>query len=373
LNLPPFAVIALALLNTNGISATATDYGKMPDGRTVKHYTLTNAHGLRVTLLDYGATLASVETPDRHGVLADITLGYDDFAGWLGDPSHFGVSVGRFANRIADGKFTLDGKTYSLAKNNSPGGIPCHLHGGLVGFDKVLWTGRTQQRKDATGVEFTYISRDGEEGYPGTLTTKVTYWLSENDELAIEYHATTDRTTILNLTNHAYWNLSGDARQPITGHRLELDADAMLPVNAGLIPTGERRPVKGTPFDFTTQQEISARLGESDEQLKYGNGYDHCWIIRGESGLRRAARVHEPKSGRVLELYTDHPGVQFYSGNFLKGVSKGKGGVVYQFRTGFCLEPENFPDAPNQPSFPSAVLKPGEIYRRTILWRFSTE
>lgn len=366
-------MLLLAVINSGAMEVITRDYGTMPDGRTVKHYTLTNSHGLQVSLLDYGATLASVKTPDRHGVLADITLGYDHLAGWLGDPSHFGVTVGRFANRIAAGKFVLDGTTYTLATNNSPGGIPCHLHGGVASFDKKLWIGKAVKKTNASGVEFSYASADGEEGYPGKLTAKVTYWLAENDELAIEFQATTDRTTIVNLTNHAYWNLTGDPRQPITSHLLELQADALLPVNAGLIPTGERLPVAGTPFDFTTSREIGARIGESHEQLQRGKGYDHCWIVRGESGLRLAARLHDPQSGRRLELHTDQPGVQFYSGNFLKGLSKGKDGIVYQFRTGLCLEPENFPDAPNQPSFPSARLEPGQVYQRAIVWRFSAK
>lgn len=372
-NLVWFVVVLLvagvpAAMGTAVVSA----YGTLPDGREMKKYTLTSARGIQVSLLDYGATLASVVTPDRNGVMADITLGYDEPEGWLTDPSHFGVTVGRFANRIADGKFILDGKSYTLATNNSPGGIPCHLHGGVVGFDRRLWSGRLVQKTGADGVEFEYVSADGEEGYPGELSTKVTYWLDEAGDLTIEYHATTNRTTIVNLTNHVYWNLTGSPVHPILDHQLQLESDLMLPVNAGLIPTGERAHVKDTPFDFTKLRSVGEMIEEDHEQLRLGNGYDHCWIIREGEGVRLAAQLYEPQSGRVVELFTDQPGVQFYSGNFLKGVSRGKDGVVYQFRTGLCLEPEAFPDSPNQPTFPSTVLQPGEEYQRTILWRFTT-
>ena len=352
---------------------STSHYGTLPDGSAIRCYTLTNLHGLRVTLLDYGATVASVEIPDRHGRRIDVTHGYDDLTGWLGNTSYFGANVGRYANRIAHGKFTLDGKIHTLATNNAPGGIPCHLHGGNMGFDKKLWAGRAVKKPGALGVEFTYVSPDGEEGYPGTVAVKITHWLTEKNELVIEYHATTDQPTIINLTNHTYWNLTGNPRQQITGHKVQLESDAVLAVDQGLIPTGSKQPVKGTPFDFTRPQEIGSRIGVDDALLRVGNGYDHCWVLREENGLRLAARVEEPQSGRVLELFTDQPGVQFYTGNFLNGTAVGKGGVNYDFRTAFCLEPQGFPDAPNQPHFPSANLRPGQVYEHVLMYRFSTQ
>lgn len=372
--LASLALLATLFEITPGAAAAAepANYGTLPDGRIVKSYVLTNTHGLRAVLLDYGATLQSLEVPDRAGRLADVTLGYDTLPGWLGNTSYFGVMVGRYANRIAGGKFTIDGKSYQLATNNDPGGIPCHLHGGPEGFHRKLWAGRARERAGARGVEFTYTSRDGEEGYPGTLTAKVTYWLTDQDELAIECEATTDQRTVVNLAHHTYWNLTGDPKKPILNHELMLAADTMLPVNAGLIPAGNLAPVDGTPFDFRAPRAIGSRIGAADEQLKLGNGYDHCWVLRSGTGTRLAARVHDPESGRVMEFFTDQPGVQFYSGNFLDGTAKGKRGVAYAFRTGLCLESESYPDSPNQPAFPAAVLQPGAAYRHNMLWRFST-
>ena len=356
-----------------GLSAVdAIDYGKLPDGRPVKSFILKNTHGLKAVILEYGATLASLETPDRNSKLADITLGYDTLQGWLSNTSHFGATVGRYANRIANGKFTLDGKTYILATNNSPGGVPCSLHGGKAGFDKKLWSGRPVERPGASGVELAYTSPDGEEGYPGTLQAKVTYWLTDKDELEMHFEAETDKPTVVNLTNHTYWNLTGDPRQDILGHRLYLESKEMLPVNAGLIPTGKTEEVDGNPFDFTRERPIGERISAPVEQIKFGNGFDHCWVLSGEKGVRLAAHAYEPKSGRVLELFTDQPGLQFYSGNFLNGSAKGKGGTPYRFRTAFCLEPEKLPDSPNQPQFQSAVLRPGETYRHTSVFRFYT-
>ena len=351
---------------------TSSHYGSLPDGRAVQQYVLTNARGVRVALLDYGATLASVEIPDRHGKPGEVTHGHDDLTGWVDNKSYFGATVGRFANRIAGGKFTLDGKSHQLAANNTPGGIPCHLHGGVSGFDRKLWSARSVQNPGANGVEFSYVSPDGEEGYPGTLSVKITYWLTEKNELRLEFRATTDQPTIVNLTNHTYWNLSGDPHHPITGHSVQLESDAVLEINAGMIPTGSRLPVKGTTFDFTQPTPIGRQIGTADSQLKIGNGYDHCWILRG-SGLRLAARVHEPTTGRTLELFTDQPGLQLYTGNFLDGTANGRAGATYPFRTAFCLEPQRFPDAPNQPEFPSATLRPGEVYEHTLVYRFSAE
>lgn len=347
-------------------------FGKLPDGREAKLFTLTNKNGLRAKLTDLGATLVSMEVPDKAGKLADVTHGFDSPEGYLSDGNpYFGATVGRFGNRIKDGKFTLDGKEYTLATNNEPGGIPCHLHGGKVGFNKVMWTGEANEA--ANSVTFTYVSKDGEEGYPGTLTTKVTYTLTDADELKWEVAATTDAPTIINIVHHSYWNLSGDPATSINDHVLMLDADKYLPTNAGLIPTGELAPVAGTPMDFTQPTAIGDRVGADFEALKLGGGYDHAWVLTPKPGVRLAARLKDPKSGRVLEISTDKPAIQFYGGNFLDGKVAGKGGVNYAHRTALCLETENFPDAPNQPSFPSAVLRPGETYTHVMVHKFSAE
>jgi aldose 1-epimerase len=365
---------AAALLTMTPLKASDIQtavYGKLGDGREVKIFILTNAHGLTARVTEYGAILVGLTVPDRNGHLADVTLGYDTLAGWLTSTNYFGASVGRFGNRIAHGKFTLDGQSYTLATNNSPGGIPCHLHGGIKGFDKVLWHGAPILKKDARGVALTYTSRDGEEGYPGTLQVKVTYWLTDADELIWEAEATTDKPTVLNLAHHTYWNLSGDPTKPITDETLMLAADSYLPTDAGLIPTGVVAPVANTPMDFRTPTVIGSRIAADFEALKFGGGYDHCWVLPKGPGVRLAAVVRDLSSGRTMEVLTDQPGIQFYSGNFLDGTAAGKGGVKYQQRTGLCLETENFPDAPNHPDFPSAVLRPGQTYHHTMVIRFS--
>ena len=346
-------------------------WGEMPDGREVALFTLTNANGLRARVTEYGAILVSLETPDRQGKLADVTHGYDTLDGWLTNTSYFGATVGRFANRIAHGKFTLDGKEHQLATNNSPGDIPCHLHGGITGFDKVLWSGTAT----ADGVELTYLAKDGEEGYPGNLSVKVTYRLTDDNELIWQAEATTDAPTIINMAHHSYWNLGGDPAASINNHELMLAADHYLPTNAGLIPTGEIAPVAGTPMDFTTPTAIGARVEADFEALKFGGGYDHAWVLRKspDSAPQLAARLKDPASGRVMDILTDQPAVQFYGGNFLDGTVAGKGGVEYAHRTALCLETENFPDAPNQPDFPSAILRPGETYTHTMIHRFSVD
>lgn len=345
-------------------------FGTMPDGRAVKIFTLTNANGLKARVTEYGAILVSMEVPDKAGKLADVTHGYDTLEGWLSNTSYFGASVGRFGNRIKDGKFTLDGKEYQLATNNKPGGIPCHLHGGPKGFDKVLWSGRAMGN-DA--VEFTYVSPDGEEGYPGNLTVKVTYTLTADNELVWKANATTDAPTILNIVHHSYWNLSGDPRSSINDHELTLHAPHYLPTNSGLIPTGEIAPVAGTPMDFTQATTIGARVNAGTEALTFGGGYDHCWVLEKGEGVKPAARLKDPETGRVMEISTDQPAVQFYGGNFLDGSVSGKGGVKYGHRSALCLETEGFPDAPNKPAFPSCVLRPGETYTHVMIHRFSVE
>ena len=367
-------VAAIAMVTMSNLTSAAdietAVYGKLDDGREVKIFTLANAKGVTARVMEYGAILVGVEVPDSKGRTADVTLGYDTLSGWLGSPSYFGATVGRFGNRIAHGKFTLDGKEYSLATNNSPGGIPCHLHGGLKGFDKVLWRGETVRKAGARGVALTYASKDGEEGYPGTLQVRVTYWLTDANELIWEAEATTDKPTIVNLAHHTYWNLSGDPTKPITGHLLMLAADSYLPTDKGLIPTGKVAPVAGTPMDFRTPMAIGSRVNADFEALKLGGGYDHCWVLRSGIGTRLAARVTDPASGRIMEVLTDQPGVQFYCGNFLDGTVSGKKGVNIGFRTGLCLETEGFPDAPNHPDFPSTVLRPGQTYHYTMIVRF---
>lgn len=347
-------------------------YGKLPDGHEVKLFTITNGNGMIAKVVQYGATLVSLEVPDRDGTISDVTHGYDDLEGWLANTSYFGATVGRYGNRIAHGKFSLDGKDYTLATNNEPGGIPCHLHGGTIGFDKVLWSGETFDTPDSSGVALTYVSKDGEEGYPGTLTTVITYSLTNDNELIWEAHATVEgSSTPVNIVHHNYWNLSNDQMSSINDHLPTLPAERYLPTNAGLIPTSEISPVAGTPFDFTIPTSIGARLEEENEALKFGGGYDHCWVLRKGKGIRHAATLHDPKTGRTMEIHSDQPGIQFYGGNSLDGTVAGKGGRKYPFRSACCLETGAFPDSPNQKNFPSSILKPGETYTHTMVHKFS--
>ncbi len=371
------AAILLSLTACNKPATVTTSsglqqetYGKMPDGTEVKIFTLTNKNGLKARVTEYGAILVSMETPDKSGKSADITHGYDTLDGWLTNTSYFGATVGRFGNRIANGKFTLDGKEYTLATNNDPGDIPCHLHGGIKGFDKVLWSGNPVGE---SGVEFTYVSKDGEEGYPGNLTVKVTYSLNDDNELKWEAKATTDAPTVINLVHHTYWNLSGDPTTTINDHLLTLNAPSYLPTNAGLIPTGQIAQVADTPMDFTKPTPIGERLEADFEPLKFGGGYDHAWVLEKSEGLRLAAKLKDPKSGRVMEISTNQPAIQFYGGNFLDGTVTGKSGVKYAHRTALCLETEGFPDAPNKQNFPSSVLRPGETYHHVMIHQFSAE
>jgi aldose 1-epimerase len=319
---------------------------------------------------NYGAALVSLKIPDRNEKASDIVLGYDNLEGYKQDKSFFGATIGRYGNRIAKGEFTLDGTAFHLPKNDGSNS----LHGGSKGFNKRVWTAADRSQADAEVLELTYTSQDGEEGYPGTLKVKVIYTLpAESNELRIDYSATTDKDTVVNLTNHSYFNLSGVANQEIVDHQLLLHAQKFTPVDATLIPTGELRAVAGTPFDFTKATPIGARINQDDEQLKFGKGYDHNWVLEHGhgNGLQLAAEVSEPTSGRVLEVLTTEPGIQFYSGNFLDGTVRGKGRQRYGHRTGFCLETQHFPDSPNHPNFPSTVLKPGENYLSTTVFRFS--
>jgi aldose 1-epimerase len=374
-NLLPFVALVLltATLHANGTDrkVQVSDFGKTADGISVYRYTLTNDRGMEAAVISYGATLVSLKVPDRNGKIADVVLGYDTLDGYEQGASYFGGTIGRYGNRIAGGKFTLDGKAFQIPTNDGPNS----LHGGTIGFNKRIWTAVDRSRSDAEVLELSYTSPDGEEGYPGTLKVKVTYTLpAESNELRIDYLATTDKDTVLNLTNHSYFNLTGDASQTILDHQLTLHALRFTPVDSTLIPTGEERAVQGTPLDFTKPTAIGARINRDDEQLKFGKGYDHNWVLEktDKVGLQLAAEVFEPTSGRVLEVLTTEPGVQFYSGNFLDGTAKGKGGQLYAYRTGLALETQHFPDSPNHPKFPSTELKPGQIYRSTTVLRFST-
>jgi len=343
-------------------------FGTTKDGVDVDLYTLTNANGMSADITNYGGIIVRFYAPDRHGKLADVVLGYDQLADYIKDTPYFGALIGRYGNRIAKGRFTLDGVEYKLAPNN----MGTHLHGGLKGFDKVVWDATPFQGNDAVGLKLTYLSRDGEEGYPGNLQCTVRYSLTNDNALKIEYQATTDKATPVNLTNHSYFNLAGQGSGDILGHELMLNADRFLPVDSTLIPTGKLEPVKGTPMDFTKPTAIGARVNENFEQLKLGKGYDHCWVLnKKDAEMSLAARVYEPKTGRVMEVLTTEPAIQFYCGNFLDGSNVGKGGKVYKFRYGFCLETEHYPDSPNHPQFPSTILRPGETYRTTTVYRFS--
>lgn len=343
-------------------------YGVTEGGQGVDLYTLANDAGMRVGILTFGGIIASLEVPDRRGRRANVVLGLSSLDGYARRSPHFGAVVGRFANRIAGGRFAIDGVRYRLDTNNGPNA----LHGGRNGFDKRVW-----QAADTEGETLIlgYLSRDGEEGYPGNLAVKVAYRLGETDELRIDYQATTDQPTIVNLTNHSYFNLAGEGEGDVLDHVVSIDADFFTPTDATQIPTGELRPVRDTPFDFTTPRSVGERIRLDDEQLRLARGYDHNWVLRraDRSGVRPAARVFDPATGRILEVLTDRPGVQFYTGNSLTGELAGPSGRTYRQSDGLCFETQAFPDAPNQPAFPSAVLRPGEVFRSTTIFRFSTD
>lgn len=344
-------------------------FGTMADGRNVRIFTLSNRHGLRARMTEYGAILVSMEAPDRNGRMADITLGFDTLDAWIErNEPYFGATIGRIGNRIGGGGFMLEGKRYPMAANSDGDGHPCHLHGGWKGFDKVLWHGRVASDQS---VEFFYRSPDGEEGYPGNLDAKVTYTLTDDNELIWEAEAVSDAPTVVNMVHHTYWNLSGNPTSTVLDHVVEIAAGHFLPTDAGMIPTGEIAPVAGTPLDFITPHAVGARIEEDFEALRLAGGYDHCWVMEKSAGTRFAARACHPESGRVMDVFTDQPGIQFYTGNFLDGSIAGKGDVRYPHRSGLCFESENFPDAPNKPQFPSCVLRPGETYRHVLIHRFS--
>jgi len=343
-------------------------FGKTTDGTPVDIYTLRNRNGVEARICNYGGIVVSLKAPDRNGQMGDVVLGFDNLEDYIKSSPFFGCLVGRYGNRIARGKFTLEGKEYSLVTNNYPNA----LHGGTKGFDKVVWEGKSIASAQGPALELHYLSKDGEEGYPGNLSVTALYTLTDDNGLKLDYTATTDKATVINLTQHSYFNLAG--KGDILNHVVRMPADKFTPVDSTLIPTGELKPVEGTPFDFRKPTAIGARINEADEQLKFGNGYDHNWVFNKPVGkLGLMARVSEPTTGRVLEVLSTEPGLQFYTGNFLDGSLKGKEGRVYQFRNAFCMEPQHFPDSPNHPQFPSVVLKPGQVYKNTIIYRVSTE
>ncbi len=363
------------IMATQNNTVEKTVFGTLPDGTAADIYTLTNASGMTVKITNYGGIVTSMRVPDKNGELGEVVLGFDTLAPYLdslykAECPYFGAIIGRYGNRIAKGKFTLDGKTYPLATNNEEN----HLHGGNIGFDKVLWHAEPINTSEP-GLKLTHASKDGEEGYPGNLNVTVVYTLTDANELKISYEATTDKPTPVNLTNHSYFNLSGGLAKDILGHELTMQADQYVAVNAGLIPTGQLLPVQNTPMDFTAPHKI----GERSEQVfsgkgAPGKGYDHCFVFsRQGGGLESLVRVHDPQSGRVLEVLTTEPGVQFYTGNFLEGNLTGHGGVVYGNHGGFCLETQHLPDSPNQPKFPNTILRPGETFRSETVYRFSTQ
>lgn len=347
-------------------------FGQLPDGRGATLHTLVNARGARADITDYGATVVRLFVPDRAGQLADVVLGYNSVADYARAQLYVGAVVGRVGNRIAQGRFTLDGKTYALATNNAPVGRPCHLHGGNVGFDRVLWSATPELQAGTPILTLRHLSRDGEEGYPGNLDVVVRYALTNDNVLRVDYRATTDRATPVNLTQHAYFNLKGEGRGDVLDHELTLNASRYTPVDAGLIPTGRLASVGGTPLDFTTPHRIGARVNAPHEQVKIAGGYDHNFVLDGPvRQLAFAARVAEPASGRVMEVWTEEPGVQFFCGDLPAGQPAGKGGSPYTGRAGLCLETQHFPDSPNQPDFPDTILRPGAEYRTSTEFRFT--
>ncbi|TPG42520.1 galactose mutarotase [Sphingomonas koreensis] len=367
-----WGIASMTALSAHAADASRSAFGQLADGTRIDQVTLTNDHGVSAAVMTLGAALQSLVAPDRDGKPDDIVLGYDTPAEYLADPQYFGASVGRFANRIAKGRFSLDGKTYQLETNDGPN----TLHGGLKGFDKRVWTISEVKSGPVPSVTMTYHSADGEGGYPGAVVVSATYTLDNDDALTIRYQASTDKPTIVNISNHSYWALAGQhAPAGVMGELLTIDATAFTPIDETLIPTGEIRPVAGTPFDFRTPMTIGARVRDSrDDQIRFGRGYDHNFVIDGAAGtMRRAARLEDRTTGRVLEVWSKAPGLQFYSGNFLDAKTRGKGGRLYREGDAVVFEPQLFPDAPNHPDFASARLEPGQTYSNTIVFRFSTE
>ena len=348
---------------------TKESFGKTETGENVDLYTLRNTHGVEAKITNFGGIVVSLKVPDRNGKFDDVVLGFSNLDGYLKQGPYFGALIGRYGNRIAKGRFTLNGVEYKLAVNNGEN----HLHGGIKGFDKVVWTGKEMNTRLGPAVVLTYLSKDGEEGYPGNLNVRVVYTLTNNNELKIEYSATSDKDTVTNLTHHSYFNLAGEGNGDILNTRVTINGNRFVPTDAGSIPLGELRKVAGTPFDFLTAHAIGERINQDDEQLKFGSGYDHTWVINGRAGVMRlAATAYEATSGRFMQVWTTEPGVQFYTGNFLDGTLTGKAGKIYPRRSGFCFETQHYPDSPNQPSFPTTTLKKGATYKSTTIYRFSS-
>jgi aldose 1-epimerase len=346
---------------------TRAPWGATPGGDTVWQYTLVNRRGMTVRAITLGAIITNIVVPDRDKKLDDVVLGMTDVEGYLTKSPYFGAIAGRYANRIAHGRFTLDGRTYTLATNNGPN----HLHGGVVGFDKRIWTGRAVQNDSGVGVAFSLTSADGDQGYPGELRVTARYLLTDDDRIVVDYRAVTTKATVVNLTQHSYFNLAGAKRDDVLGHVLTMDADRYVPVDSTLIPTGRLASVDGTPFDFRTPTAIGARIDANDEQLRLGHGYDHSFVVRRSGpGLVHAARLFEPITGRTLDVWTTEPAVQVYTSNFLDGTVTGKDGRKYPYRGAVCLETTHFPDTPNHPSFPSATLRPGEVFASRTIYAF---
>jgi aldose 1-epimerase len=355
-------------MNVAPPAITKDPFGNTSTGLSVELYTLTNTNGIEAKIITYGGTVVSINVPDKNGAFGDIVLGFDSIGDYEKYSRYFGALIGRFANRIAKGRFSLNGKEYTLPVNNGEN----HLHGGLKGFDKVVWTGRSFIDDYGAHLELSYFSRDGEEGYPGNLNVTVLYTLTESNELKIAYSATADQDTIINLTNHSYFNLAGAGRGDILNHEMMINADRFTPTDSGAIPTGELREVNGTPFDFTKPKMVGADIEADDEQIKFGHGYDHNFVLnRAGNNLSHAATVFEPTSRRVMDVFTTEPGIQFYSGNYLDGSANGKSSQVYQRRSAFCLETQHFPDSPNKPQFPPTVLKLGQRYLQVTVYKFS--
>jgi len=364
--------LLIVLTTSNLIAAkpgiSKDSFGKAADGSPVDIYTLTNTRGAEARIITYGGIVVSLKVPDRTGKFDDVVLGFDSMAGYDKNAGYLGALIGRYGNRIAKGKFKLNGVEYSLAVNNGEN----HLHGGVKGFDKVIWQAAPVSSKNGPALKLTYFSKDGEEGYPGNLRVTVIYTLTNNNELQIDYSATTDKTTIVNLTQHSYFNLAGSGSGDILQHQVMINADRFTPTDAGAIPTGELRNVSGTPMDFRKPTAIGARIDHDDEQLRFGSGYDHNWVLNKRAALSLAATAYESTSGRLLTVLTTEPGLQFYTGNYLDGAT-GKGGKPNLKRTGFCFEAQHYPDSPNKPAFPSVVLKPGTVYKQTTIYRFTTK
>ncbi|WP_335964325.1 aldose epimerase family protein [Galbibacter sp. PAP.153] len=349
---------------------STSEFGKLPSGEKITKYRLVNENGMEVDIINYGGIITNLKVPDKNGVNKDVVLGFNSLDGYLTPSPYFGAIIGRYGNRIAGGKFVIDGKEYTLALNDGKN----HLHGGNKGFDKVVWEATQISNSKSVSLQLSYLSKDMEEGYPGNLKTTVTYTLDNSNSLKVKYEATSDKKTVVNLTQHSYFNLSGDFSKKILDHQIMINADAFLPVDATLIPTGEFRKVKGTPFNFTSAKAIGKEINSENEQLKRGLGYDHCWVLKDQDkGQRLAATAYDPKSGRFMEVFTDQPGIQFYTGNFLDGTLPAKGGGTYAKRTGFCLETQHYPDSPNQKDFPSVLLSPGEKYQTETSFKFSVK